>query len=302
MEGSDPFAQVETTGENDPFAGTEFGDFEQHEPTTDGDGEASGELKTVDKEGNEVAPGQAAPAHAPNDGAQSGTQTEPAAQPTSEVDVQPQAAPAPAEVAQEATPDPTPSSPEPSPAATPDASPQPGEPAPSEPAAAAAPSGESTPASTEATNGASAEQTGGDQGDPTPASPAQPSPAATSDSSSSESSDVEDAPLPEEPKDKRGRATARRYVILRVDGPGKFTQVHWYESADGKMLTKREPGSKRQTVALCKNAEDALKVGFAACGGPQDGVNLVATAALHFQPKVVKPLPPEPSKQRLQIS
>jgi hypothetical protein len=89
---------------------------------------------------------------------------------------------------------------------------------------------------------------------------------------------------------------------LRVDGPGKFTQVHWYEDDKGKMLTKREPGSKRQTVALCKNAEDALKIGFAACGGPQDGVNLVATAALHFQPKVVKPLPPEPSKQRLQIS
>jgi hypothetical protein len=111
-----------------------------------------------------------------------------------------------------------------------------------------------------------------------------------------------DAPIPEETKDKRGRVTHRRYVILRHEGAGRFTQLDWYEDKQRKLVTKNTPGSKRQTVVLARGTEDALKYGYVIAGSPQKGVPLVAVAAAYFQVKNVAPQPPEPMKQRLQIT
>lgn len=138
----------------------------------------------------------------------------------------------------------------------------------------------STPSAAEAPTAASAEPSGG---------------ASATGEPQSDGSEGEDAPEPTEAKGKR------RYYILRVDGAGKFTQLSWYEDSKGNMVPKGTTGAKRQAVALARGSEEAMKIGFAAMGAPADGAHLVTVAALHFQPKKVKPLPPEPSKQRLQI-
>lgn len=114
--------------------------------------------------------------------------------------------------------------------------------------------------------------------------------------------DDDDAAEPEEVKDKSGKTTKRRYVILRVTDTGKFEQVSWYEK-DGKMLTSREPGAKRQRVLLARTTQHALEQGYIAVGQPQEGASLVAVAALHFQPKRVRPKAEErPRRVRLDIS
>jgi hypothetical protein len=110
-----------------------------------------------------------------------------------------------------------------------------------------------------------------------------------------------EAPEPQETKDAKGKVTHRKYVVLKVTGPGKFEQVSWYEK-DGKFCQKGTPGAARQTVCLARGTDDALRVGYAACGAPQDGVTLIAVAALYFQPRHVKPEPIVPSRMKLTIS
>lgn len=116
------------------------------------------------------------------------------------------------------------------------------------------------------------------------------------------SADTETAPVPDEPRNESGKTTHRRYYVLQLTGAGKFEQVAWYEDENGQMVAKGTKGAKRQTVALSRGTDDALKIGFAALGSPQEGVKIVAVAALHFQPRTVRPKPPEPSKARLEIS
>ncbi|MFL5861101.1 MAG: hypothetical protein ACJ780_10010 [Solirubrobacteraceae bacterium] len=111
-----------------------------------------------------------------------------------------------------------------------------------------------------------------------------------------------DAPVPEETKDKRGRVTHRRYVILRADGNGKFSQLEWHEDKQRKLANKGTPNAKRQKVVLARGTEEALKFGYAVVGSPPKGAELVAVAAAYFQVKNVAPIPPEPMKQRLQIN
>jgi hypothetical protein len=145
-----------------------------------------------------------------------------------------------------------------------------------------------------------ASDSGGESGSATEPAPPAPKPTAKVGEPAPEP-EPEDAPPPEEKKDKNDKVTMRRYYIMRVAGPGKFEQVFWYE-LDGKMVSKGTPGCKRQTVCLSRGAEGALKVGFAALGAPQDGVKLVAVAALHFQPKTIRPAPVVPQRVRLEIS
>lgn len=110
----------------------------------------------------------------------------------------------------------------------------------------------------------------------------------------------EEAPLPEERKS-GDKVTHRRYYVFQLTEPGVFKQVTWWQDADGKMVPRGTPGSKRQGVALARGAEDALKIGHAALGSPTEKVTLVAVAALHFQPKPVAPDVPPPSRTRLKI-
>lgn len=113
--------------------------------------------------------------------------------------------------------------------------------------------------------------------------------------------EAEDAPVPQEPVNEAGRPTHRRYYVFRATDTGTYEQLSWNEK-DGKMVPKGTHGAKRQSVALARGTEDALKIGYAALGSPLDGVKIVAVAALHFQVRTVKPRVPEPSRARLEIS
>jgi hypothetical protein len=111
---------------------------------------------------------------------------------------------------------------------------------------------------------------------------------------------------PVEPTDSRGRTTKRRYYILGIDGPGKFHQLSWYEDGDakpgeGKLVERGTPNAKKQSVRLARDPDDALAFGYAVLGAPPEGIRLIAVAALHFQPKMVKPKPVVPTRTRLQI-
>jgi hypothetical protein len=110
----------------------------------------------------------------------------------------------------------------------------------------------------------------------------------------------DEAPIPAEKVDKKKRVTHRRYTVLQVIGPDDFRRVSWYEK-DGKMAPRGD-GAKRQKVALARDAEGALAIGYAALGSPEKGAALVAVAHSLFQVKEVKPAEPEPAKRRLKIS
>ena len=108
--------------------------------------------------------------------------------------------------------------------------------------------------------------------------------------------------MPEETKDKRGRVTHRRYVILRHDGNSKYTQLDWYEDKQHKLVPRNTSGAKRQNVVLARGTEEALKFGYAVVDSPPKGAPLVAVAAAYFQVRHVAPEPPEPMRQKLKIT
>ncbi len=265
MEASDVFAQDIGAGE-DPFA-------EEWNPQ-----EEAAEPPIVDREGNRL---DGAPAHAPTDGAS--VESQDGQRPAPESGVEPDSpAPEPAVSAQEAA---QPQADPPAPAQAASAQPAAGSEAKAEAAAEDPPTepAPSTESAADAQNGTAA---------------------STPERESAGSADGGDevAEPPEEVKDEAGKVTKRRYYILRQDDADKFTKLAWYEDKDGKMTTKGAPGSKKQTVALARTTDEALKIGFAAAGAPTDGITLIPVAALHFQPKKVRPAPPEPSRVRLQIS
>lgn len=105
---------------------------------------------------------------------------------------------------------------------------------------------------------------------------------------------------PEELKDKKGRVTHRRYLILQPDGSGKYTEVHWHVDKDGRMVAAGTKGAKKQKHALSRGQEDALKIGYAAVGAPPR-VTLIAVAESQFQPKTIEPEAPRPERARLKI-
>lgn len=303
VEASDAFGQgVEISDGDDPFDGTDFGDFgdgsePQTEPAVEADAPAdTAGLPVVDREGQPVVP----------DAASAESAQAPAAEPAPAA---PQAAPAPQEAAQAAVHPPPPVTPPPGPsdpaaeaaayeerhAAPAAAAPPPPPPAP-EPVSPEspgvrepepAPEPDPTTGASGTGDTASAEPTGDGGGDKTTAS-------------QSSNGTTEVAPEPEETTDKRGRRVKRKYLILRVIGPGKFEQVAWYEKG-GKMCAKSEEGARKQTVALARDTDEALKIGYVACGRPQDGVMLVTVAAANFQAKKIRPKPPEPARERLEI-
>lgn len=103
-----------------------------------------------------------------------------------------------------------------------------------------------------------------------------------------------------EPQSEEG-STKRRYYVLQMTERGKFEQITWYEDAKGKMVPKGTAGAKRQGIALVRGTEQALRIGHAALGSPDGPVQLVAVSALHFQPRTVAPEQPDPPKRRLRI-
>lgn len=114
--------------------------------------------------------------------------------------------------------------------------------------------------------------------------------------------DPDVAPIPDEKKDKKDRVTHRRYVILQVTSPQEFKLVQWYEDKEGRMVERGGPKARRQKYALARDNEGALAVGFAALGSPEKGIPLVAVAESLFQIKTVAPDEPEPAKRKLKIS
>lgn len=305
MEASDVFAGNEIANDADPFEGTDFGDFgatgptepepavERPVPEAEDAPIATEGLPTVDREGNPI--GEAAPAAqvGPTPEAQSALDAVKATAPLAETHMQAGAtveapavaAPAPAsapETAPEVAPDPPAAQndaqtaaapPEPTPV-IPEEGPGVREPEP-DPTAATA------PAADESATSAAAE------------------PAPAESGGQTESDDGEITP-PAEKTDKTGRVTHRRYLILRVDGNGKYTEVTWYEKA-GSIVSKGTSGAKRQKYALARGQEDALKIGYAALGAPPKA-NIVAVALSSFQPRVVEPEAPKPERARLKIS
>lgn len=307
MEASDAFTQE--IGTEDPFAGSDFGDFKPEQDTRPTDAQPAAEIPVVDREGQRIDGGAN---HQPADAASVETKAEPAAPaPSGPPTLTPEERAAEAARYREEKGEPEP---------TPDEAQQQqarlraiAEREAAEKAAAAQAEAQAAEVPQDRAEAvqeaarATEEVVAGDQGDPTPISsspqPTEPTSDAPSGEPSSESAggEDEDAPPPEEPKDASGKATRRRYLILQVTGPGKFEQVSWYEDKDGKMVP-RGAGAKRQTVALARGTEEALKIGFAALGAPNSGAHLVPVAQLHFQPKRIKPKPPEPARMRLEIS
>lgn len=314
MEASDAFAGgVEISDAEDPFEGTDFGDFGEEdkptEPVVEPDVPVdTSDLPVVDREGQRVEPqnegGQ--PDGSPSPLAPDAASVESAEAPAApEPPPPPQAAPAPAEHTQHAPPPvtPPPGSSDPAreareyeehhgerPAAPPqqeeESSPAPAAPAPAAAGSEPAPEPEADPTTDGASGTASAEATGDGGGDRTTAS----------------NGSTEVAPEPVEATDKRGRRVKRKYVLLRVTGPGKFEQIAWYVDKSNTMVAKGAEGARKQTVALARDTDEALKVGYVAVGRPQDGVSLIAVAQQNFQVRKIRPRPPEPSKERLEIT
>lgn len=298
MEASDAFASPAAA--DDPFAGTGFGDWEPESaavppPAADLPGlpdEPASTLPVVNREGVVVDPGAAIAAAAPPPPAESAA----AAAPPAPADA-PRAAP----TAAEPPPAPLPAGTHASPAAAEaDAAAyraRVGEPEPAQaperftpvPAAEQAPAAPPAPV----------EQTAAVVETPPPVErPVDPAPG-TAVEAPPEAQAVE---TPEQADAEAPTAKGlRKYVILQVDGPGKFSQVFWYVNDKGAMVPKG-PNTRRQGIALVNGQEQALKIGYMAVGSPPDGASFVATAALYFVVKKVKPKPPEPSRQRLSIS
>jgi hypothetical protein len=105
---------------------------------------------------------------------------------------------------------------------------------------------------------------------------------------------------PAEKKDAKGRVTHRRYLILKPDGSGKYSEISWHVDKDGRMVAAGTKGAKKQKHALARGQEDALKIGYAAVGAPPR-VTLIAVAESQFQPKTVEPEAPRPERARLKI-
>lgn len=346
MEGSDVFAQ-EIGADDDPFAGTDFGDFTQEQPAAppaqpeparpvpEPDVPIATEgLPTVDREGNPVQPSvNGQPAQAPVQAQAASPPVTPPPGPSDPAaeaaayDAQ-HAAPAPAQAVAPA-PDPSTGSEggqappiaaqqpqEPAPDPTPAASngttgsttePEPAPVPPTEPTADA-PTDAPTPAPTaEPAPVADAPPAGGSEPEPSTPEPAadetQPSPEPTastgSDDGGTEPASERDEMLRPEKKDKGGRVTHRNYLILRVEGGGRYSEVSWYEKG-GDIVPQGTAGSKRQKYALARGQEDALKVGYAALGAPPRA-HIVAVAVSSFQPKIVEPEAPRPERARLKI-
>lgn len=305
MEGQDTFQQGIEIGDEDPFAGSDFGDWEQ--PSNDSPPEQPptgySEAPPVPVESPSTAPASPeTPAPAPVTPPQSSADAPAPPAPPAE----PQAAEAP-------TPETPPeSAPAPSPA-------PPGAPA----GVAAPPPGQTGAQSVPQESSESARRE--DEGDvPIDTEGLPPVPEDNGDFSAEERAAVAaagmvlpagelrdedtpepepaDAPMPDETKDKRGRVTHRRYIILEATALNKFRQLDWFEDKNRNLVPRNTTGAKRQTVVLARGTEDALKFGYAVLGSPQNGADLIAVAAAYFQTKRVEPEPPEPMKQRLRIS
>lgn len=279
----DPFAQP-AVANDDPFAGSDFGDFEQSPPAV--------------AEQPPVAP------------------PEPAAEPPA-----PEPVPAPA----------APPAPEPAPA--PPAAPQEPAQAPQE-----APPTRPTPAASDGTTGSTTDLPvvnregerlteqearaaegaayAQENAPPEPTAPTTPAPQASPEAAAAlaalkerdtpdeQTQAAREAPAepPAERTDAAGKKTHRRYVVLSVEGPGKFRQLEWREDNDGNMLPPGAKGGRRQSVCVARSSDEALKVGFAAMGSPDDGCTIIAVAAAYFQPKNVKPAAIVLSRTKIAIS
>ena len=283
-EGRDVFSQGVEVSDDDPFAGSDFGDFGESdaEPASD----VPNDLPVVNREGERVD-------------AETVAETE-AATPDSAPEVErPAAVPRGGAVA-------------PPEDAMADWAPAP-DTTPAEPPSLSAPAPASEAIEAEGGTGLPPEAQNGSQGVTAETeAPPDDDRDETEDYDDELEDDVDGEPEPEDepegqaeppdaavPKDVAGH---RRYVVLRVDGPGKFSQVSWHENSKGKMVASNAPGAKRQTVVLSRTATDALRAGFVAVGSPENGVTLIAVAAVYFQPRRLKLKPPEPSRVRLDIS
>lgn len=315
MEASETFGAGVDDPADDPFAGSDFGELDGDDGATLDANEA--EIPTVNADGEVIdpPPAETDPTPASSPASAAGAEATPATSPAAA----PSAPAAPSESAQS---QPSPAMPPPAPTG--------------ETNHAAAPSAPTSPAATEPKTLADAEQavaaavqevdvddTVAAEDDLSEAQAAQdvaaaanppeaaaaapavaeiPAAAPATEAVVEESSaDPEDAAPPAEKKDKRDRVTHRRYTILQVLGPDDFKRVSWYEDKDGKMVA-RGNGAKRQRIALARDGEQALAIGYAALGSPEKGVTLVAVAVSLFQPKTVQPDEPEPAKRKLKIS
>lgn len=283
-EGTDVFTQE--IGEDDPFAGSDFGDFGEPEETKTGEGDGSqaesdipadtAGLPVVDREGQPVEPQPSGlPEMTEEERAENARayreahgEGEYAPQPRGEeAAMEADAATAHSTAMDEAYVPPPQDEPDPTGGTT----------------EAAAPD-----ASTEASGDAAAPAEGlVATADPAPPASAPPAPPTTA----SQSGDGT-----------KKRTTSRKYVILKVVGPGKFEQVSWIVNREGKVVPEMVEGqTRRVAVANARGTEDALKVGYQALGAPAQGVKLIAVAAAYFKVQSVKAEADPVPKTRIKI-
>lgn len=115
---------------------------------------------------------------------------------------------------------------------------------------------------------------------------------------------------PETPKDpsavpatgpRGGKGEMRRYKLLYQTAARQWTEYD-LSTVDGPKLGVTIVTENGEPWMLARNNEHANRIAFAVLGRPKDGVFAFPVPRGAWKPKRIKPKPPEPARERLDIS
>lgn len=95
------------------------------------------------------------------------------------------------------------------------------------------------------------------------------------------------------------KAVFRRYKILYQSGENDWTVADLSEVPDGIEVQKREGDGEEFIMA--RNADAGRRLAWSVLGRPQGGVRVNLVAESSWKPKLLRPAPPKPSTERLEI-
>jgi len=96
------------------------------------------------------------------------------------------------------------------------------------------------------------------------------------------------------------KSNTRFYVVLYQTGPDQFTVAKLLDEKGDRKHGVVDVDGKPYLEA--RNNEHAYKLAFHILGSPKDGVTLWPIPKASYRPRVVKPAPPSPERERLVIS
>jgi hypothetical protein len=128
----------------------------------------------------------------------------------------------------------------------------------------------------------------------------EPSPAPQADAAA----DADPAPTAggDAPQDtsQRGKAEMRYYKLLYLSAERQWTEFELDPTAEGQTDFVKLVDGEPWMVA--RNNDHAKRIGFTILGRPQQGVRLFPVPKGAWKPSTVKPAPPKPERERLEIS